>query len=577
MERCKNRNRRLGFGGWILIGLCWVTPVWGGPSQHAEEGEWGCAGGGHERWEVPAPTLAADAFGASCGPRVLRIGLTCDPPYASGFASDEEARNYLALLGHATSTVLEEEIGLSVSVDWVTCLEDPDGPVGIAANTADLHAALRALPPRPEWERVHAVLFWSGEAQGADRQDEGSLCDAGVWLAVFGSSPQAGLSSELRRALHALGHRLGARHTQDFCPPLDECAPMQHAGPCQERWQCPTPQALEGTLMSACHLCPGGWQNVALTFHPINRSLAAQAIESCLWPDLDLSVDAPTTRTPQEPWVVRWRTALDLAGLPWLDVVRTSGGVERHFGQRVGQQTYEVVLPPDPCGTYLEASFGLPTDACGTVPWPHGPGAGPLENSVVEAQLVFADDGTIDRGWASLLGTGSAGFWTRAQPAHDPQWPFGPLSDSQGDGWCYVTDNRPGNSDVDDGFVELLGPWWAISPGPMSLHFDAFFDVVNTNGEDRLVAEVQFDAPGEPWSPVWRWSVPTGLRPDANVLPVSDPRWRSFALPAPVWEALRPPHATQMRIRFVARDGWPPSAVEAGIDRVELVTSGCPQ
>lgn len=61
---------------------------------------------------------------------------------------------------------------------------------------------------------------------------------------------------------HELGHNFGAQHTQDYCPPLDLCSP--YFGACQTTQVCTN----QGTLMSYCHLCGGGMNNMTLFFHP---------------------------------------------------------------------------------------------------------------------------------------------------------------------------------------------------------------------------------------------------------------------------------------------------------------------
>ena len=66
-------------------------------------------------------------------------------------------------------------------------------------------------------------------------------------------------------AVHELGHLLNAKHTHEFCPPLDSCAESQYAGSCQSTQTCQ-----QGTVMSYCHSCPGGYGNVRLRFHPAN-------------------------------------------------------------------------------------------------------------------------------------------------------------------------------------------------------------------------------------------------------------------------------------------------------------------
>ena len=58
-------------------------------------------------------------------------------------------------------------------------------------------------------------------------------------------------------ASHELGHNFGTLHTHDgYDPPIDNCG----NGDCS--------QAQDSTIMSYCHLCPGGLSNMDLRFHP---------------------------------------------------------------------------------------------------------------------------------------------------------------------------------------------------------------------------------------------------------------------------------------------------------------------
>lgn len=78
---------------------------------------------------------------------------------------------------------------------------------------------------------------------------------------------------------HELGHNFGSPHTHDYCPVLDSCAPQMYFGQCQTQQVCTT----SGTIMSYCHLCSGGVNNITTFFHPtVKTRMRNEAESSCL-------------------------------------------------------------------------------------------------------------------------------------------------------------------------------------------------------------------------------------------------------------------------------------------------------
>jgi hypothetical protein len=87
---------------------------------------------------------------------------------------------------------------------------------------------------------------------------------------------------------HELGHNLNAPHTHAYCPPLDECAPAGYFEGCQTQQVCTS----EGTIMSYCHLCDGGFTNITTYFHDQSAlDMRAWAEQNCL----PLACAAPAT------------------------------------------------------------------------------------------------------------------------------------------------------------------------------------------------------------------------------------------------------------------------------------------
>ncbi len=80
---------------------------------------------------------------------------------------------------------------------------------------------------------------------------------------------------------HEVGHNFGTVHTHDYCPPIDECASSNYFGQCQNTRNCIN----NGTIMSYCHTCSGGNNNITTYFHPtVAATMRAEAENSCLQP-----------------------------------------------------------------------------------------------------------------------------------------------------------------------------------------------------------------------------------------------------------------------------------------------------
>ncbi|MFT5197822.1 MAG: hypothetical protein ACI87O_000464 [Planctomycetota bacterium] len=78
---------------------------------------------------------------------------------------------------------------------------------------------------------------------------------------------------------HEIGHNFGTGHTHDYCPPIDECASSGSFGQCQTVNNCSS----SGTIMSYCHTCTGGMNNITTFLHPtVVTTMRNAAVASCL-------------------------------------------------------------------------------------------------------------------------------------------------------------------------------------------------------------------------------------------------------------------------------------------------------
>ena len=146
----------------------------------------------------------------------------------------------------------------------------------------EFQAAWTTIP-----QNARLAAFYSGAPLGGGVAYLPGLCNAPYNFSVSGNIGgtvqfpvvQQGGNWDFIVLAHELGHNFGAPHTQDWCPPLDECPPSAYFGGCQTQQVCSS----SGTVMSYCHLCSPGTANITTYFHPLSAGLMRGTAESnCL-------------------------------------------------------------------------------------------------------------------------------------------------------------------------------------------------------------------------------------------------------------------------------------------------------
>ena len=232
--------------------------------------------------------------------RRCAVAVETDYDYYALFGDETAARQYaLSLLG-ASSLRFEASAGTTLCVPELSIYTDPADPwttpEGEDTDVVDLLFEFRALRSGAQFPAgAQLAHLLSGAALGGGVAWLDVLCDQGYGFGV--SANLAGLTAfpvpagdpfnwDFVVVTHELGHNFGTPHTHDFCPPIDECAPMDYFGPCQSVQSCAT-----GTLMSYCHLCAGGITNIQTGFHPATSALMLQSVDaSCLPLDCPASI-----------------------------------------------------------------------------------------------------------------------------------------------------------------------------------------------------------------------------------------------------------------------------------------------
>ncbi|MCX6829117.1 MAG: M28 family peptidase [candidate division Zixibacteria bacterium] len=177
-----------------------------------------------------------------------------------------------------------------------------------------------------------------------------------------------------------------------------------------------------------------------------------------------------------------------------------------------------------------------------------------------ESNIVFADNFETDKGW-TVGGNATAGLWNRGYPLGGGDR-GDPPADFDGSGQCALTDNRDGDTDVDNGVTTYASPTFDLSNGYGRIHYARWFS--NNTGS----------TPNTDWMYVWisnnngsNWTMVETVGPVYQ----ANGGWyeRSFW----VGDYLTP--SSQMKMRFDASDQGSASCVEAGLDDFQVTAYYC--
>jgi len=353
---------------------------------------------------------------------------------------------------------------------------------------------------------------------------------------------------------HEMGHNFGALHTHDYCPPLDQCYDN-----CTGTTQCTN----QGTIMSYCHLCSGGTANITTYFHPSVSTIITDEAKGCLPLHVGLAAEPPILVPPDLPV----RLSVDVKGTPVGPVelyYRLSGGSYTALTMLdQGGGAFIADLPAPACGDVPEFYFSFSDATCGTMTLPENAPTAVFGLEVGKLAAVLADDFEADLGWTAVNLGATSGDWERGVPVDDPNWDYDPHADHDGSGQCFLTMNQAGNTDVDNGAVELTSPPLDMTTGPPYVDYAYFLLLTNDNGSDVLLVEASSNGASGPWTEIARHDTDGGLD------------WRTHAITPSDFAAAGINLTTDMRLRFTINDADPQSIVEAGLDAFVLSALGC--
>jgi hypothetical protein len=236
----------------------------------------------------------------------LKIAVETDYQFYQQWGNLTAATNYLTALLAAISDRYTTEIDVVVTYPYVQLYTNSNDPWtsqsgGPGATLGEFRNAWAGNIPGG----AHLAHFISGVNGGGVAYLD-VLCNQnwgfGVSFGVDGglSFPvqQGGNTWDFVVISHEVGHNVGTPHTHDFCPPVDQCAPSGYFGQCQNTQSCTN----QGTIMSYCHLCGGGMNNITTYFHPTVKNLMrTEAVNSCIPPCNGCGGGSGCTDDSQEP------------------------------------------------------------------------------------------------------------------------------------------------------------------------------------------------------------------------------------------------------------------------------------
>jgi hypothetical protein len=175
--------------------------------------------------------------------------------------------NWILSLFGAMNVIYERDLSLHLTVveihAWTTA--DPyDGPATIDQLTqlGSWWGTHRPIGSYPRWT-VHLLSGRSvtGGVAWLDVTCPWSASYGYGVTQVYGDYPAH--IWDLFASSHEIGHNAGSPHTHCYSPPIDKCYSGEtgcYVGPTSV-------PADKGTIMSYCHLLPGGYNNIKLVFH----------------------------------------------------------------------------------------------------------------------------------------------------------------------------------------------------------------------------------------------------------------------------------------------------------------------
>jgi hypothetical protein len=228
----------------------------------------------------------------------------------------------------------------------------------------------------------------------------------------------------------------------------------------------------------------------------------------------------------------------------------------------IDSNTYDAVFPQVECETQVSFYFRTQTTGGQYQLYPSN-----APNEVLHAvsasgvEVAFTDNFNTDEGWTVENSSGlTTGAWQRGIPAGGGDR-CDPPTDFDGSGYCYVTDNRDGDYDIDGGTTWLISPVIDLSQTNDALvHYAVWYENNCGADPDNDLFKVYVSNNGGT-----NWTL------TQTIGPTSLTGWEEYTFM--VRDFVTP--TNQVKVRFEASDLNSGSVVEAGVDAFDVKTYEC--
>lgn len=228
--------------------------------------------------------------------------------------------------------------------------------------------------------------------------------------------------------------------------------------------------------------------------------------------------------------------------------------------EQVEGTLYEATLPAPACDDAPQYYFSAVGDQGGTIYLPGDEEThGVFTATVATVTTLLADDFEIDQGWTVENVELEDGAWERAIPNCGGDR-GDPPNDFDGSGYCFVTDNEDGNSDVDGGPTRLISPVLELAATHNPYICYARWFTNDDLDADCMTVEVSADG-GATWAEVEAVY-------DSEE---AEPAWVENTFYVSDYVDL----TNQVVFRFNVADNPNNSITEAGVDAVLIVDVAC--